>query len=93
MKKNTVKKGLMPYLLLIIATLFIVFSTGLFGGKINILSYSEFEKNLKEGKIGYLPQEIDLSLEEVLQFMKLLVSLMVTKKMKHFMRSYHYLKL
>ena len=51
MKKNTVKKGLMPYLLLIIATLFIVFSTGLFGGKINILSYSEFEKNLKEGKI------------------------------------------
>ena len=45
MKKNTVKKGLMPYLLLIIATLFIVFSTGLFGGKINILSYSEFEKN------------------------------------------------
>ena len=57
MKKNTVKKGLMPYLLLIIATLFIVFSTGLFGGKINILSYSEFEKNLKEGKIGYLPQQ------------------------------------
>lgn len=54
MKKNTVKKGLMPYLLLIIATLFIVFSTGLFGGKINILSYSEFEKNLKEGKITEL---------------------------------------
>ena len=44
----------MPYLLLIIATLFIVFSTGLFGGKINILSYSEFEKNLKEGKITEL---------------------------------------
>ena len=54
MKKNTVKKGLMPYVLLIIAALFIIFSTGLFGGKVNILSYTEFETSLKDGRITEL---------------------------------------
>ncbi len=51
MKKNTVKKGLMPYILLLVAALFIIFSTNLFGNKVNILSYSDFEKALTEGKI------------------------------------------
>ena len=54
MKKNTVKKGLMPYAILLIAALFIMFSTDLFGGKINILTYNEFEKYLNEGKITEL---------------------------------------
>ena len=54
MKKNTIKKGLMPYVLLLIAALFIIFSTDLFGGKINILTYNEFEEYLSEGKITEL---------------------------------------
>jgi len=54
MKTNNVKKGLMPYVLLLVATLFIIFSTSLFDNKVNILSYSEFETVLTEGKIDEL---------------------------------------
>lgn len=54
MKKNTVKKGLMPYLLLLVAALFIIFSTNLFGNKVNVLTYSEFETALNKGNVSEL---------------------------------------
>jgi len=54
MKKNTTKKELVPYVLLLLAALFILFSTDLFGGKIHKFSYSEFETNLKGNKITEL---------------------------------------
>ena len=54
MKKNTVKKNLMPYVLLLLAALFIIFSTDIFNNKVNIITYSEFEKALQEGKITEL---------------------------------------
>ena len=56
MKKNanTIKKNLLPYVLLLFAALFIMFSTDLFNTKVNILTYNEFESALKEGKIEEL---------------------------------------
>jgi len=51
---NDIKRDLIPYVLLLCAALFIIFSTNLFGGKIHELSYSEFETNLKENKITEL---------------------------------------
>ena len=57
MKKNTknvMKKELVPYVLLLLAALFILFSTDLFGGKVHKLSYSEFETSLKASKITEL---------------------------------------
>ena len=54
MKKNTVKKDLVPYVLLLCAAIFILFSTNMFGGKTHELTYSEFETNLKENKITEL---------------------------------------
>ena len=54
MKKNQIKKDLVPYVLLLCAAVFILFSTNLFGGKIHELSYSEFEANLKDNKITEL---------------------------------------
>ena len=56
MKKNanTIKKNLLPYVLLLFAALFIMFSTDLFNTKVNILTYNEFETALKEGKIEEL---------------------------------------
>ena len=54
MKKNTIKKGLMPYVLLLLAALFIIFSTDLFNNKVNVLTYSEFEEVLNNGKIEEL---------------------------------------
>ena len=54
MKKNTVKKGLMPYLLQLVAALFIIFSTNLFGNKVNVLTYSEFETALNKGNVSEL---------------------------------------
>ena len=54
MKKNTVKKGLLPYLLLLVAVLFIMFSTNLFKNTVNILTYSEFESALNGGKVEEL---------------------------------------
>jgi len=50
MKKNVVKKEIAPYILLLCAALFILFSTNMFGGKTHELSYSEFEKNLQSNK-------------------------------------------
>ena len=46
MKKNQIKKDLVPYVLLLCAAVFILFSTNLFGGKIHELSYSESATNL-----------------------------------------------
>ena len=56
MKKNanTIKKNLLPYVFLLFAALFIMFSTDLFNTKVNILTYNEFESALKEGKIEEL---------------------------------------
>ena len=54
MKKNAVKKELVPYILLLLAALFILFSTNMFGGETHEFSYSEFEKNLKDNKITEL---------------------------------------
>ena len=54
MKKNEIKKNLVPYMLLLFAALFVIFSSGIFGNKINVLSYDEFEKNLNDKKITEL---------------------------------------
>ena len=51
---NNIKRDLVPYVLLLLAAIFILFGTNLFGGQIHELSYSEFEKNLKENKITEL---------------------------------------
>ena len=52
--KNNIKRDLVPYVLLLCAAAFILFSTNMFGGKIHELSYSEFETNLKGNKITEL---------------------------------------
>ena len=54
MKKNLMKKELVPYVLLLLAALFILFSTDMFGGKVHELTYNEFETNLKGNKITEL---------------------------------------
>ena len=54
MKKNEIKKNLVPYILLLFAALFVIFSSDIFGNKINVLSYDEFEKNLNDKKITEL---------------------------------------
>ena len=54
MKKNEIKKNLVPYMLLLFAALFVIFSSDIFGNKINVLSYDEFEKNLNDKKITEL---------------------------------------
>lgn len=54
MKKKAMKKELVPYVLLLLAALFILFSTDMFGGKIHELTYNEFETNLKNNKITEL---------------------------------------
>ena len=54
MKKKTMKKELVPYVLLLLAALFILFTTDIFGGKIHELTYNEFETNLKNNKITEL---------------------------------------
>ncbi len=54
MKKNLMKKELVPYVLLLLAALFILFSTDIFGGKVHELTYNEFETNLKGNKITEL---------------------------------------
>ena len=53
-KNNNLKKEFIPYVLLLCAALFIMFSSNIFGGTIHELSYSEFETNLKENKITEL---------------------------------------
>lgn len=53
-KKNTIKKNLLPYVFILLAALFILFSSDLFNSKVNILTYSEFESALKEGKVKEL---------------------------------------
>ena len=52
--KNNIKRDLVPYILLLIAAVSILFSTNMFGATIHELSYSEFETNLKEKKITEL---------------------------------------
>jgi len=52
--KNTIKKGLMPYILLLIAAVFIIFSTNLFGNTTNVLTYSEFQAALSSGEVEEL---------------------------------------
>ena len=54
MKKKTMKKELVPYVLLLLAAFFILFTTDIFGGKIHELTYNEFETNLKNNKITEL---------------------------------------
>ena len=54
MKKNLMKKELVPYVLLLLAAIFILFSTDMFGGKVHELTYNEFETNLKGNKITEL---------------------------------------
>ena len=54
MKKNEIKKNLVPYMLLLFAALFVILSSDIFGNKINVLSYDEFEKNLNDKKITEL---------------------------------------
>ena len=54
MKKNEIKKNLVPYMLLLFAALFVIFSSDIFGNKINVLSYDEFEKNLNDKNITEL---------------------------------------
>lgn len=52
--KNTIKKGLMPYLLLLILAVLIIFSTDMFNDKTHILTYDEFEEKLADGSIEKL---------------------------------------
>ena len=54
MKKKTMKKELVPYVLLLLAAFFILFTTDIFGGKVHELTYNEFETNLKNNKITEL---------------------------------------
>ena len=51
MNKKTLKKGLLPYLFLVIAILGIMYFFNIANQKINILTYDEFINSAKEGKI------------------------------------------
>ncbi len=50
-KKNTIKKGLLPYIFLLVLAVFIIFSTDIFNSKVNILTYDEFSDSLNKGEI------------------------------------------
>ena len=49
-KKNT-KKNIIPYIALIVIAALILFSSNIFGRKVNILTYSEFVEVLKDGEV------------------------------------------
>ena len=51
MNKKTIKKGLLPYLFLIIAILGIMYFFNIANQKVNILTYDEFVSSAKEDKI------------------------------------------
>ena len=51
MNKKTLKKGLLPYLFLVIAILGIMYFFNIANQKMNILTYDEFINSAKEGKI------------------------------------------
>ena len=52
--KNKIKKGLLPYVLLIGLALFILFSSDIFDSKVNIITYDEFETALIQDEITEL---------------------------------------
>jgi cell division protease FtsH len=51
---NTIKKGLMPYVLLLVLALILILSTDIFNNKVNVFTYDEFEIALNEGNIEEL---------------------------------------
>ena len=51
MKKNSIKKSLLPYLFLFILILTILYFVNSMNNKINVLTYNEFVTALDEGKI------------------------------------------
>ena len=51
MNKNTVKKGLLPYLFLALLVFGVYYLFGVLNQKINVLTYNELTKALEEGKV------------------------------------------
>ena len=51
MKNNTVKKGLMPYVIMFIFIIGCLFIINNMKNKVNEFTYDEFNDNLKDGKI------------------------------------------
>ncbi|MGI6329509.1 MAG: ATP-dependent zinc metalloprotease FtsH [Bacilli bacterium] len=51
MKKEDIKRGITPYLLLLVLGIVVIFALNFLNRKINNLSYAEFEKVLKDNKI------------------------------------------
>jgi cell division protease FtsH len=51
MKQNEIRRGMMPYLLLLTLGLIAIFALNYFNQKVNILTYNEFEDVLTTGKI------------------------------------------
>lgn len=51
MKKEDIKRGITPYLLLLVLGIAVIFALNFLNRKINNLSYAEFEKVLKDNKI------------------------------------------
>jgi cell division protease FtsH len=54
MKKPNIKKGLMPYILLLSLALILILSTDLFNNKVNVITYDEFGVALAEGTVEEL---------------------------------------
>ena len=52
--KKTVKKGLLPYLFLIVIMLGIFYFATVMNNKVNVLSYNEFVDKLEKGEIKEL---------------------------------------
>ena len=52
--KKNVKKGIMPYIMLIVLAIFILGALEFIGQKVNVLTYDQFEDKLATNKVKEL---------------------------------------